>query len=217
MAQGFRTINLTNRADASTDPLTERILDAAQAEFISFGLRRATLEDITKRAEVGRMTLHRRFPSKQALIEAVFARENSRIIATITQAADRHSSTVDRLVDGLASGIIATREHPLFARLVETDPEAIIPYFSVEAGPMMTEATKYVLSQLHSNATKQRPSANERRMAEAIVRLCHSILLTPDGASDLRGRQPLRKFLNPPIAAMVAAVDPRAATLALSV
>jgi AcrR family transcriptional regulator len=206
VAQVLKTINLTNLQGVPPEPLTARILDAAQAEFISFGLRRATLEDITKRADVGRMTLHRRFPNKQALIEAVFARENSRIIAAVADAAARHDSIVDGLVEGLAAGIIATREHPLFKRLVETDPEAIIPYFTLEARPLMADATKYVLQQFNPKVQGRRPTAEMRRTAEAIVRICHSILLTPEGVTDLRDHQALRRFLKPPIAALVASV-----------
>ena len=58
-----------------SDATTERILDAALEEFLDFGLRRATVEDITRRAGVGRMTVHRRFSTKQSLIEAVWLRE----------------------------------------------------------------------------------------------------------------------------------------------
>ena len=47
--------------DVPTDPFSVRIQDAAYEEFLSFGIRRATLDSIARRAQVGRMTLHRRF------------------------------------------------------------------------------------------------------------------------------------------------------------
>jgi len=50
----------------------ERIVEAARATFSEQGVD-APLEDIARRAGVGIATLYRRFPTREALIEAVFA------------------------------------------------------------------------------------------------------------------------------------------------
>ncbi len=49
----------------------DRIIAAAGAAFTEHGAD-ASLEDIARRAGVGSATLHRRFPSRRALLEAVF-------------------------------------------------------------------------------------------------------------------------------------------------
>jgi AcrR family transcriptional regulator len=183
----------------AADPTTQRILDAALAEFRSFGLRRATVEDITRRARVGRMTLHRRFPSKQALIAAVFLREIRRVLGEVDAVMARHEATVDKLVEGLAFGVLAVREHPLFGRLLETDREAMLPYLTLDAGPLMTASAGYVASQLDAGGVTGRSAET----GEAIIRLCHSILLTPQGDTDLQRLDDLRDFIRRPIAALV--------------
>lgn len=58
-----------------TDSVAERILDAALGQFEDFGLRRSTMEDIAKRCGMSRITIYRRFPKKENLIEAVVLRE----------------------------------------------------------------------------------------------------------------------------------------------
>ncbi|GGU59074.1 hypothetical protein GCM10010178_59100 [Lentzea flava] len=44
-------------------------------EFQRFGLRRARVEDIVRRAGVGRMTVYRKYESKDRLIQAAVWRE----------------------------------------------------------------------------------------------------------------------------------------------
>jgi AcrR family transcriptional regulator len=189
-------------AEYPDDVTTDRILDAALAEFGSFGLRRATVEDITKRAKVGRMTLHRRFPSKQALIAAVFLREIRRVLAEIDDVMTPHDGIVDRLANGLAFGIRAVHEHPLFSRLLETDSEAMLPYLTLRAGSLMIAASSYVATQLDAADDHAGSIRENARTGEAILRICHSILLTPDGNFPLRDHAAMRDFLHGPITAL---------------
>lgn len=60
------------RADAREN--RDRILEAARALFAERGLE-ASMRDVARYAEVGPATLYRRFPTKQALIDDVFADE----------------------------------------------------------------------------------------------------------------------------------------------
>lgn len=57
------------RADARRN--RERIVEVAGAAIAEQGAD-ASLEEIARRAEVGSATLHRHFPTRQALLEAVF-------------------------------------------------------------------------------------------------------------------------------------------------
>lgn len=60
------------RADAQEN--RDRILEAARALFSERGLE-TSMRDVARSAEVGPATLYRRFPTKQALIDSVFADE----------------------------------------------------------------------------------------------------------------------------------------------
>ena len=57
------------RADARRN--SERVLDAARAVFAEHGPE-ASLEEVARRAEVGIGTLYRHYPTRQALLAAVF-------------------------------------------------------------------------------------------------------------------------------------------------
>jgi AcrR family transcriptional regulator len=60
------------RADARRN--YDKLVAAARAEFASRGTG-ASLEEIARRAEVGVGTLYRKFPNRQALLEAVYLEE----------------------------------------------------------------------------------------------------------------------------------------------
>ncbi len=58
------------RADAATN--RRRLLDAARRVFVERGIQ-APLDEVARRAGVGNATLYRRFPTRAALLESVFA------------------------------------------------------------------------------------------------------------------------------------------------
>jgi AcrR family transcriptional regulator len=60
------------RADARRN--NERLLEVAKQTFAELGTD-CSLEEIARRAEVGIGTLYRHFPSREALVEAVYRRE----------------------------------------------------------------------------------------------------------------------------------------------
>ena len=67
-----------SRTDAQRN--RERILEVAKEGFTSFGAD-ASLDDIAKQAGVGAGTLYRHFPTRDALIEAVYRSEVEKLAA----------------------------------------------------------------------------------------------------------------------------------------
>ncbi|PYX74806.1 MAG: TetR family transcriptional regulator [Acidobacteria bacterium] len=67
------------RADAQQNRV--RILDVAKEAFTRSGAN-ASLDDIAKEAEVGAGTLYRHFPTRDALIEAVYRTEVEKLAAS---------------------------------------------------------------------------------------------------------------------------------------
>lgn len=103
------------------DPL----LDAARACVDAVGVRRTTLTDIARRAGVSRMTVYRRFPDVATLIQALMTREFS---AAISGAARSGETDRARLVSGVIDGAERLAGHGLFRRILDVDPELILPY-----------------------------------------------------------------------------------------
>jgi AcrR family transcriptional regulator len=73
------------RADAARN--REALLTAARAVFSERGLE-APLDEIARRAGVGNATLYRRFPTREALVEAVFAERMAEYAEAVDDALD---------------------------------------------------------------------------------------------------------------------------------
>jgi len=179
---------LDGQNEAAPDETTQRILEAAFGEFLSFGLRKATMDDITRRAKVGRMTLHRRYPTKHSLIEAVFLQQIGIILLGAATVMNQQQGAAMRIASGLATGIHAMTTHPLFHRLFETDPEAILPYLTTQARPLLQISSRFVAEIIGNDL-----SALQK--AETIIRICHSILLLRNGSFDLNDPDALQAFI----------------------
>jgi AcrR family transcriptional regulator len=167
------------------DATTTQILDAAFAELSEFGLRRTTIEDVTRRAKVGRMTLYRRFASKEELFRAVVLREVAAALAGAEQALRAAATLEDGVVEMLVAGLELIRGNPLFARLVTSDPEAVLPYLTFDAGSTLVAASEFVAALFAERV----PADYARHLGENAVRIAHSIILTPTDRSEAELRE----------------------------
>ncbi len=93
------------RADAKRN--RQQLMDAARAAFTERGAE-ASLEDIARRAQVGVGTLYRHFPTRQALLEAVYVDEVEALCTSAEGSADAEPwdamvAWFDRFVDYVAT------------------------------------------------------------------------------------------------------------------
>jgi AcrR family transcriptional regulator len=97
------------RADAERN--RARLLDAAQAAFAS-GQAPVSLEQIAKEADVGIGTLYRHFPTREALVEALYRRELADLCASADDllAADAPERALRAWMDRFADYVTAKRE-----------------------------------------------------------------------------------------------------------
>jgi AcrR family transcriptional regulator len=75
------------RADAQRNRI--RLLETAKAAFAEKGSG-ASLDEIARTAGVGAGTLYRHFPTRDALIEAVYRNETEQLVAAATHLAELH-------------------------------------------------------------------------------------------------------------------------------
>jgi AcrR family transcriptional regulator len=87
-AKSPRVANRKPRADAMRN--RERILTVAKQEFTRSGAN-ASLEEIAQRAGVGPGTLYRHFPTREALLVAVYRSEMEKLAAAERELAERMS------------------------------------------------------------------------------------------------------------------------------
>ncbi|MFF9523197.1 TetR/AcrR family transcriptional regulator [Streptomyces achromogenes] len=104
------------------------VLDAVRDCVLAVGVRRTTLADVARRAGVSRMTLYRRWPDLRTLVGDLMTREWIDVATRAIPRPEPGVATRTRIVDGLVAGVEAFRAHPLFRKIVDVDPELLLPY-----------------------------------------------------------------------------------------
>jgi AcrR family transcriptional regulator len=120
MSQPEIKLQRPKRADARRN--YDKLVAAARALFAEAGTR-APLEDVAERAGVGIGTLYRHFPTRQALLEAVYVDE----VEAMAQAADDLSALPpwDALSQWLHEYVgFAATKHALNEALLEAAPDS---------------------------------------------------------------------------------------------
>src|SRR5215469_15919067 len=110
------------------DDVSVRILDAALAEYLAHGFRRTSVDDVARRAGLGRATIYRRFATRDELVNAVLTRECRRLFTDIAAAGEGLPTVADQLVEGFVAGLRNARSQPLLHRMITTEPEAWLPF-----------------------------------------------------------------------------------------
>ncbi len=150
-------------------------LDAARECIVAVGWRRTTLTDIARRAGVSRMTIYRRWPDMQTLLADLLVREWSELLVDSGLVSDAQGTTRDQLARGITSMVGELRENELFLRIIEVDPELLLPYLFHRIGrnqAWIVELTEQYVSTGQANGSVRAGDAKT---------LAHALLLTAYG------------------------------------
>lgn len=119
---------------AADPPQDDPLLDAVHASVMAVGVRRTTLTDVARRAGVSRMTVYRRFGDVDSLVAALMTREFAAVLHEAI-AAGAHEPTVrEQVATGATEGVMRLAAHPLCLRLLDVDPELMLPYVVARTG-----------------------------------------------------------------------------------
>lgn len=174
------------------DPYAERILAAGRRLLLEFGLKRTSLADIARAAEVSEATLYRRFAGRDELLQTLFTRETRAFIAELDAADRTDADPIDRMVAGWITFVHATSRQELAFRLMRSDPEVVMPLLTTGCGPSLAFARDYVADRLTSSGLPLNGDAGH--LAELLVRIAHSLFLTPDSSLPLGDDAALETF-----------------------
>jgi AcrR family transcriptional regulator len=105
------------------------ILRAAAEEVAAVGLRRTSLTDVARRAGVSRMTVYREYGDAPTLWRSLLTEEIGAVVAAADQTALASARNGrERLVTAVIEAVSRLAAHPLVTRVLELDPELILPF-----------------------------------------------------------------------------------------
>ena len=186
-----------------TDEVRTRILDAAYEQFCRLGMQRSTMEDVARRAGVSRITVYRRFATKDALIEQTVGREFRRYFDQFLVDIGRAETVEERTVAGFVSSLRTIRRNPLIGGLLAAEPNLLVTSMITGQGAMLAMVRRFVAGQLRreQRAGNVPDALDTELVAEMMVRVSASFLAVPSQLIDLDDDEQLaavaRRFLVP--------------------
>ena len=158
-----------------------RLLDAARAVILAVGWRRATLTDVARRAGVSRMTVYRAFPDMQSLLAELMTRELVGQVGAVVGGAD--ASRADQAADVLArefgAAVGALRGNELFRRIMDVDPEQLLPYLLDRRGRSQDAVIDILSARIaEAQSTGGVRDGDPALMARSLVLAAHGFALS---------------------------------------
>ncbi|RNL80837.1 TetR/AcrR family transcriptional regulator [Nocardioides marmorisolisilvae] len=186
------------------DETSHRVLDAAYEQFCRRGIRSSTMEDVAKRAGVSRITVYRRFSTKDVLVEQLVRREYRRYFDQFVLDIRDARTAADRVVLGFVSSLRTIRSNELISTLMIEEPSSLVPSIIGDGGRVLTATVRgFVAGQLRREqaAGNVATDTDVDLVAELMVRMSTSFLITPSDVVDLADDEQLadlaRRFLVP--------------------
>ncbi|HEY3603111.1 MAG TPA: helix-turn-helix domain-containing protein [Sporichthyaceae bacterium] len=176
------------------DEMLTRILDAAAEEFSRHGVRRTSMDDVARRAKVGRNTVFRRLGSKDELVHAVLGREMVRLFGDLERVVADVTGPLERLVSIFATTVRALRAHPMQTDEALSAEAAELSGFG--GGEFIRLSADFVAGVLAADRERGELSdtVDIPTIAELTVRLVHSVVLVPHLHQPLDSDADLRAF-----------------------
>ncbi len=162
------------------------MLDAARDCVLAYGVRRTTVTDVARRAGVSRMSVYRRWPDVQSLVGDLMSREWHRVIVDAArQAAAADGPLRSRLVAQSVAAAATLRAHPLLRKIMEVDPEILLPYMLDRRGAGQEEMLGFLVEMIAAGQAEGSVRAGDpARLARAVLLTAQSFVLSVATVSD---------------------------------
>lgn len=162
--------------DSGKPTATDAYLDAARDCILDVGWRRTTLTEVARRAGVSRMTIYRSWSDMPKLLGDLMTREWSAIVtASDHGAGSRDAALTDRVV----ATVRALRGNELFQRIVELDPELLLPYLLNRRGRSQDLILGLIEGAIRAGQAEGSIRAgNPTAMARSLVLAAHGFVLS---------------------------------------
>lgn len=162
----------------TVEDVRPRIVRAATECVARWGFSKTTVEDAAREAGLSRATVYRYFPGgREELLAAVVARENAHFLGRLYDAV-RDADTLEAVLEaGLAFAHRDIRDNELLQRVLETEPELLLPKLTVEAASTQTVIAAFLEPYVACQSLA--PGVDSKRAATFLARMALSYISSP--------------------------------------
>jgi AcrR family transcriptional regulator len=151
------------------------VAEAVRESVLAVGVRRTTLTDVARRAGVSRMTLYRMVPGVEALILSVMTGDLVAVLIDAESRASRRRTARARLVAMTADVARRLPDEPLFRRVIDVDPDLLLPYLTERVG----STQRIAIDHLQRVITEGQADGSVRSGDPAIMATALLVAVTP--------------------------------------
>ena len=179
-AVGAALVAAQGRDASGVAPVDVRILEATLELVSAHGATRTSVDDIATRSGVSRMTVFRRFGTKEKLVEAALERELHRLIEDLTDRAGGRTSVQDCATEAFDWMLEVGWTHPYITRLATQNVDALVAFWR-DHEPSWQAISTEVIASLLSNPGLDTPldRGGALHAADLMVRLAISYIIAP--------------------------------------
>jgi AcrR family transcriptional regulator len=164
------------------DEPRERVLAATYACVARFGMGKTTVEDVVKESGVSRASIYRLFPGgKDQLLRETVGWEMNHFFGHLAEAVYDAPDFASLLEEGLVFAHRSIQEHEVLRKVLETEPERLLPLITVEQHRVLDFITAFLLPYLEreERAGRVRPGVDLEAATEYVARLVLSLIGSP--------------------------------------
>ncbi len=179
-----------------TDP-RERALAGTYTCIARVGIAKTTVEDVAREAGVSRATVYRLFPGgRDELLRETVGWEMARFFAHLGRelgGARDFETFLERALPYARAEVLG---HAVLQKVLETEPERLIPLLTVEQHRVVEYITAYFVPLLERDraAGLLRPGTDLGQAAEYVARMSLSLITSP-GRHDLDDPDEVRRLV----------------------
>lgn len=181
------------------DPLTlrDRLLAATYRCVSRFGLGKTTIEDVAKESGLSRATIYRQFPGgREELVRETVGWELANYFTDLGDHVRDAPALAELLEQGLAYARRSVAEHVVLRKILDTEPERLLPLLTVESAKTLPFIADFLHPYLvrEADAGRLRAGVDLDGAAEYLAR-CILMLINAPGRWDLEDPAQVRELV----------------------
>ncbi len=143
---------------------------------------KTTIEDFVKESGISRASIYRLFPGgKDQLLRETVGFEMNRFFGRLAEAVYDAPDFASLIEEGLVFAHRSIQEHEVLRKVLETEPERLLPLITVEQHRVLGFITAFLLPYLEreQQAGRVRPGVDLEAAAQYVARMILSLIGSP--------------------------------------
>ena len=156
-----------------------KVLEGGLVSIGQYGLARTTVDDVAHASGVSRATIYRHFPGgRDQIVRDTVAWEMGRFFSSLGEAVAAAPDLCVLLEDALVFARKALAQHIVFQRVMQTEPERLLPLLTVESFRILPLIGGFLVPYLERerDAGRLREGADIGRTADYTARMVLSCI-----------------------------------------